>query len=216
MQKLEIKARDTKESLSNIRKEGLMPAVLYGKVHESTPVSLSQKEFIKTWKDAGESSVIELTLDGTVIEALIHDVDLDPVTDTPRHADFYVFEKGHAIEVDVPIEFVGIAPGVKDFGGILVKVRHDLAIEAMPKDLPHELTVDISGLTEVGSQITAADITLPTGVTLKTDPEEIVVSVSGPKAEEPEEPAAPLDMSQIEVEKKGKEKEEAEEEGSSE
>ena len=101
---------------------------------------------LKSWKQAGESSVIHLTGKDIDHEVLIQDIDLDPVTDNVRHADFYVIEKGKKVTVRVPLEFTGVAPAVKDLGGILVKVIHELEIEAMPKDLPHNLSVDISKL----------------------------------------------------------------------
>lgn len=185
-----------------------MPAVFYGKKEKSTPVSVSLAEFLKVWKKAGESSVVALKREGGEdLEALIHEVDLDPVTDTPRHADFYVFEKGHKIEVHIPLEFVGVAPGVKDLGGTLVKVLRELKIEAMPKDLPHEIKVDISTLTNFDSQILAKDIVLPSGVTLVEGADEVVALVAEAK-EIVEEVSAPIDLSAIEVEKKGKKEEE--------
>jgi len=208
MLSLKIETRDKKANLSVLRKKGFIPAVFYGKKEESTAVSVNFVDFTKVWKKAGESSVVVLKQDsGEELEALIHYVDLNPVTDAPRHADFYVFEKGHKIEVDVPLEFIGIAPAVKDLGGILVKVLRELKIEAVPKDLPYEITVDVSSLSTFDSQILAKDIVLPAGVSLVEAPEEVVVLVSQAK-EDVEEESAPIDLSAIEVEKKGKKDEE--------
>jgi large subunit ribosomal protein L25 len=181
-----------------------MPAVFYGKKETSTPISVSKVDFLKAWQTAGESSVITLETPEGVKESLIHDVDFDPVTGSPRHADFYVFEKGHKVKVDIPLEFVGVAPAVKDLGGILVKVLHAVNIEAMPKDLPHNIEVDISGLSSFESQVLAKDLVMPAGVTLLENEEEVVALVSAPR-EEKEEESAPIDLSAIEVEKKGKE-----------
>ena len=141
---------------------------------------------------------------GNELEALIHDLDVHPVTGDIRHADFYVIEKGKKVEVSVPLNFIGTAPAVKDIGGILVKVHREVEIEAAPKDLPHELEVDISSLAQLTDVICAKEIKLPTGVTLRMDPEEVVASISEAK-EEAEEPVAPIDVSTIEVEAKGKE-----------
>jgi large subunit ribosomal protein L25 len=96
-----------------------------------------------------------------------------------------------------------VSPAVKDLGAVLVKVLHDIEIEALPKDLPHKLEVDISGLIGFDSVLTAGDIKLPAGVTLKVKLEEVIASVYEPKEEVVE--AAPVDLSTIEVEKKGKE-----------
>ncbi len=203
---LKADLRDASVSTSKIRETGHMPAVFYGKKEASTPISIPVVDFLKVWKEAGESSVINLeTPDGTK-ESLIHDVDFDAVTGRPVHADFYVFEKGHKVEVEIPLEFEGESPAVKTMGGTLVKVVHALKIEAMPKDLPHNFTIDISSLVDFQSQILAKDIKLPHGVELKENPEEVVALVSAPR-EEKEEEAAPVDLSAIEVEAKGKEKE---------
>lgn len=201
---LKAEIRNTKTKPADIRKVGQVPAVFYGKKEASTPISIRQVDFLKVWKEAGESSVITLDMPDGTKESLIHDVDLDPVTGAPRHADFYVFEKGHKVEVALPVEFEGSSPAVKDLGGILVKVVHELKIEAMPKDLPHHIIVDVSSLAQFGDQILAKDIKLPHGVLLKINPEDVVATVSAPR-EEKEEEAAPIDLSSIEVEKKGKE-----------
>lgn len=200
---LDVEKRDPKASLSAIRKAGKIPAVFYGKKEKSTPISLSFPIFEKTLKEAGESTILHLAGVGIDVDVLINDVDLDPVTDKPRHADFYAIEKDKKLEVKIPLEFIGVAPAVKDLGGVLVKVMHEIEIEALPKDLPHKLTVDISTLATFESIIKIKDIKLPAGVSTKAKLEEIVASVYEPKEEVIEE--KPVDLSAIEVEKKGKE-----------
>ena len=203
---LETKDRLVTDNLSKLRKEGNMPAIFYGKKTTSTLIMLAQKDFLKVWKTAGESGVVTLKGAKGSIDVLIHDVDIDPVTDAPKHADFYVFEKGKKLEVSVPLEFVGVAPAVKDLGGSLVKTLYELKISASAEHLPHDIQVDISTLETFDSQILAGDIKLPLGVTLEENPEEVVASAAAPH-EEVEE-AAPIDLSAIEVEKKGKKEEE--------
>lgn len=213
MLSLTVSIRDKKANLDKLRSEGLIPAVYYGKKESSTPISIKRKDFLKVWQDAGESTVVILKTPNGELESLIHDIDIDPVSDAPVHADFYVFEKGKKLEVSVPIEFIGVSPAVKDLGGILVKVLHEINIEAEPKNLPHSLTVDISSLSSLDSVILAKEIKLPAGVSLIENPEEVVASISVAKEEVEEEP---VDLSQIEVEKKGKEEpapEEAESQG---
>lgn len=204
---LEATKREGKEDLNKLRKEGNMPAVYYGKKTPSTPISISQKEFIKVWHKAGESSVVTIKSPTGTVETLIHDVSVDPVTDVPRHADFYVFEKGKKIEVDVPLDFVGVSPAVKDLGGILVKALHDIKIMSDPTNIPHDIKVDISQLATLESVILASDLKLPAGVTLVERPDEVVAAIDQYK-EEIE--VAPVDLSTIEVEKKGKKEEEGE------
>lgn len=200
---LKAEARDIATKLDGLRKAGRIPAVFYGKKEPSTPISINTVDFLKVWKQAGESSVVVLDTPEGEKESLIHDIDFDPVKGTPRHADFYVFEKGHKVEVEVPLEFEGVAPAIKDLGGSLVKVVHAVRVEAMPKDLPHDIKIDISSLVDFTSQILAQDIVMPHGVTLLEKPEEVIALVSAPR-EEKEEEVAPIDLDAIEVEKKGK------------
>src|SRR3989344_3865863 len=174
---LKAEIRNKTDKLEQIRKAGKVPAVFYGKKEASTAISIPKIDFLKVWKEAGESSVVTLETSEGTKESLIQDVDLDPITGIPRHADFYVFEKGHKVEVELPLEFIGISPAVKDLGGMLVKVLHKLKVEAMPKDLPHNIKIDISSLVNLGDQILAKDIVLPNGVILLAHPEEVVVTI---------------------------------------
>ncbi len=181
----------------------MIPAVFYGKKQASTPITLSAHDFEKVWKKAGSNTVVSLQHEGEEIPSLIHDVDKHPVTGEPRHADFYVFEKGQKLKIKVPIEFKGVSPAVKDLGGVLVKVVHNLEIEAEPKNLPQKLEIDISPLVAFDSVITAKEIKLPEGVALVISPDDVIASVYEPKEEVVEE--VPVDLSTIEVQKRGKE-----------
>ena len=207
MLKLAVEKRDDSSKPSKIREGGNMPAVFYGRKEEAVSIILSKKDFEKVWKEAGESSVIELEGVGDSKEALIHDVDIDPVSGHVRHADFYIIEKGKKLTVKVPIEFEGTAPAVKELSGTLVKVIHELEIEALPKDLPQNITVDVSSLTTFESRILVSDMKLPEGVESLVALDEVVALVSEVIEEVEEEVEAP-DLENIEVEQKGKEKEE--------
>ena len=206
MHTLAIKERASTKN-SAIREAGSIPAVMYGRHEKSTPIEIELKAFEKIFKTAGESTVIELTGLGSAKQALIHEVDTDPVTGTPRHADFYVIEKGQKVTVSVPLAFVGVSSAVKDHGGILVKVIHELEIEVDPTELPHEIEVDISRLATLDDQVTVKDLNLPVSAVPQIEMDEVVAMVSIAK-DEPEEPAGPVDLSAIEVEKKGKKEEE--------
>lgn len=200
---LKAEIRNKSDKLDKIRKEGRIPAVFYGKKEASTSISIHKIDFLKVWKEAGESSVINLETSEGSKESLIQAIDLDPITNIPRHADFYVFEKGHKLEVEIPIKFIGVSPAVKDLGGMLVKILHELKVTAKPKDLPHTVDIDISSLANFTNQILAKDIILPAGVELRENLEEVVALVSAPREEKKEE--TPIDLSTIEVKKKGKE-----------
>lgn len=184
MLELEIKARDSKESNDTLRASGRIPAVLYGPKEDSTPIAIDSKVFGKLFKEAGETTIIKLKGVGDDKDTLIHDVQWHPVTDVPLHADFYVIEKGKKIEINIPLEFVGEAPAEK-LGHIIVKALHEVEIEVTPAELPQHLEVDISKLENVGDHITAKEIKLPPSAELKTDPDEIVVSITAFVEEKP-------------------------------
>lgn len=212
MQELKVEKRTTSGSKTNValRASGKMPAVVYGRTHPSASIVLSLSDFEKVWKEAGESSVVTLTGAEDQTEVLINDVDIDPVTGKPRHVDFYAIEKGKKVEVEIPLTFEGVAPAEKELGGIVIKVLHELAIEAFPKDLPHEIMIDLSVLKDFDSQILVKDITLPAGVTAMAEPEDVVVTISQ-ATEEPEESTATPDLSSIEISEDRGKKEEADE-----
>ncbi len=127
------------------------------------------------------------------------------MTGEPRHADFYVIEKGKKVTVKIPLEFMGVAPAVKELSGILVKVLHEIEIEVPPKDLPKHIEVDVEGLVDFGSNILAKDISIPESAELITNEDDTVALVNEAKEEEVEEAEASLD--DIEVEEKGKKEE---------
>ncbi len=197
-----VKREESGKRVQRLLTSGEMPAVVYGPKQEAVSITVSGKAFEKALKEAGESSVIELTGLGSTLQVLIHEVDRDPITNIPRHADFYAIEKGAKVEVEVPLTFVGESPAVKA-GANLVKVLHELKIEAAPADLPHDISVDISVLAEIGSQILVKDLVIPAKVEVLEDAEQVVALVQEVTVEE-ETPAATVDMGAIEVEKKGK------------
>ena len=188
---LKAKKRDIKRNLNILRKAGELPAVFYGAGVDTTPISVSKVEFKKIWNKAGESSTIKISMPEAKedVSTLIHEVQVDPVTDEPIHIDFLAIDMNKKIKVDVPIEFTGISEAVKNGLGTLVKVLHEVEIEALPKDLPHNLVVDISKLETLESQILVSDIVLPSGVTMITKGIEVVASVALQKEEKEEVPA---------------------------
>ena len=192
-----------------LRQAGKMPAVVYGPKKDATPVELSLHDFSMVLRDAGESTVINLNIGGEGHNVLIHDVDYDPVTSIPRHADFYAIVKGQKVEVEIPLSFVGESLAVKQ-GGNLLKALHEIEIKADPMDLPHSIEVDISSLSEMNSHILAKDLKLPAGVVLVTGENEVVATVVEAKEEE-EAPVAAPDMEAIGIsEERGKKEEEGE------
>ena len=205
--------RSKTDKLTVIRNNGMIPAVVYGAQVENTLVSVLSTSFIKILKIAGETSTIVLEINGASekekamkVDVLIHEVQVDPVKGHPIHIDFLAVDMNKPVEVTIPLEFTGLAKAEKDGLGTLVKVLHEIDIEALPKDLPHNIVVDVTSITTLEDQIHVKDIKLPKGVTLITDGEEVVALVAAAK-EEVE--STPVDLSAIEVEKKGKKEEES-------
>jgi large subunit ribosomal protein L25 len=210
MFKLSAKLRDILgKKVSELRQGGELPAVVYGGKEGSKCLTLDLIEFKKVLKEAGESSIVSLELDGKKIDVLIHEVQFEPVSGEPVHADFYVVSQDKEIEVDVPLVFEGVPPAVKELGGSLVKVMHELPISALPKNLPHDIIVDVSTLKTLDDQILVSDLKLPAGVKATVEESEVIASITVAGEEVEEE--TPADLSGIEVEKKGKQEGEGEE-----
>ena len=205
---LTVQKRDKAQNPHTLRLKGILPAVVYGRAEESTPISIDAKTFGKVFKAAGESTVITLKgLDGDK-QALIHDVAFDPVSDQPIHADFYAIQKGQKVTVSVPFEFEGVSPAVKDMGGILTKVMHELEMTIEPAELPQHIMVDISKLATLDDQIKVSDLNLPKSAEISIDADEVVAMIS--VAKEEVEEVAPIDLSAIETSVERGKKEDAE------
>lgn len=166
-----------------------MPAVVYGEGITSQPITVPLKDFIKTHKEAGESTLIKLQVTGTEgkktkeFNVIIHEIANHPLSGTPLHADFYAVRMDRVMRVKVPLEFIGEAPAIKNEGGILVKVLHELEIEALPQDLPHELIADTSFLENIGTRLLVGNIKLPQGVKILAEPDEIIALVEAPRSD---------------------------------
>lgn len=191
------------KSVAALYKADKMPAVLYGPKKDSEPVTISLPAFKKILREGNETAVVELSGLGPSMQVLIHEVYRDPVTNEPRHADFYAIEKGAKVQVAVPLTYIGESAAVKA-GASLVKVMHELPVESDPSKLPHDIEVDITPLEEIGNQIHVSDIKLPSGVVATVEGEEVVALVQEVVEEVEETPEEP-DMDAIEVEQKGKE-----------
>lgn len=208
MKTLVATMRSKTDKLSTVRSNGMVPAVVYGASVENTSISVSSIDFVKVFKEAGESSTIVLDMGGKKVDVLIHDVQFDPVKSFPLHVDFLAVDMNKPVEVSISLEFAGVAPAEKSGLGTLVKALHEVEIKALPKDLPHNFIIDISSLATLEDKILVKDIKLGSGVTMLTDGEEIVALVSVVKEVKEEETV--VDLSAIEVEKKGKKEEEGE------
>ncbi len=197
--------------LNKLRKNGYVPAILYGKNQEPLTLQVFAKDFNKALKMAGESTLIYLSVNNEVHPTIIHDVARDPVSEDILHTDFYKVSLDEKITTDVPVVFVGESPAVKELGGIFVRNVNELEIEALPQNLPHELTIDISVLKNFGDKITIKDLKKGLGSLAgltSEDDDAIVAAVQEPISEEKlqasleESTAGVEDVKVIEKEKK--------------
>jgi len=166
------------------RKAGLIPAVIYGHGIKSEPLYVLKKDFLKIYKEVGESTLITLEVGGKNRNVLIHDVAKDALDEGIIHIDFYQVRMDEKIKAEVPLNFIGESDAVKSEGGVLVKNIQEVEIEALPKDLPHHIDVDISALKTFDSRIFAKDLNIPDSVKILIQADEIVVSVIPPRSEE--------------------------------
>jgi large subunit ribosomal protein L25 len=184
---LELKAQTRKESgrkLKTLREKGFIPAVIYGSGHKPASIQVGYEEFRKVFEQAGESTLVKLKVDEHIKNVLIHDIAKDPVSDSFIHVDFYQVRMDKEIKAEVPLIFVGEAPAAKSMDGVLVKNITEIEVRALPKDLPHEIKVDISVLDSFDKHIRVKDLILPSGVKVDIELEEMVVSVIPPRTEE--------------------------------
>jgi large subunit ribosomal protein L25 len=182
---LAASARTKDENLVNMRRAGKVPAIIYGNV-ANTMVQIEEMPLKKAHMKAGESTVVELDIDGKKVPVLFQKIDCDPVSDRMIHVDFYAVNMKVEVEAEVQIRFENESPAVKD-GAIFVTALHEVLVSALPANLPHDLALDLSKLVDMGGNLTIADLHAPQGVTILTAPETVIVIAQEPRAEVVEE-----------------------------
>lgn len=196
------------------RAEGLLPAVVYGQGSEAISVSFPYSMFEKLYREAGESSLIDFTIEGEKsepVKVLVQEVQHNPVSQRISHVDLRQINMNKEMEAEVELNFVGESLAVKGLGGTLVKVQHHLAIKCLPKFLVHSINVDLSSLKTFTDVIRIKDLQMPEGLVALEKPEEAVAKVSAPLTEDElkaMDTAPAKKLEEIEVEKKGKKEEE--------
>lgn len=159
----------TGRKTKNLRKSGILPGTVYGKKVKSVSVQVKSDEFAGVYKDAGETGVVELKLEKEVRPTLIHNVQLDPVSDTPLHIEFFQVDLKEKVKTKVPVEIVGESPVVVQKQGVLLTLLSEIEVEALPTDLPEKITADVSVLTSVDQELKVNNLTIPSGVTVLTE-----------------------------------------------
>src|SRR3989344_4792969 len=164
---------ETGKKVNSLRRDSLIPAVLYGQGIQNLNLSVFKKDFQKVFKEAGESSIVKLNIENDGKKdsrnVLIHDVAHHYLTDEPIHIDFYEVRMDREIKVAVPIEFINTSYAVEKEGGNLIKVMNEIEVEAFPQDLPKEIIVDLSKLNIVGSSFYVRDLDIPAKVKVLVD-----------------------------------------------
>ena len=204
----------TREKLSKgntaLRKEGFIPAELYGRGFENLHLAVNKKDFQKVLQEAGESTIVNLVLGSEKHTALIHETQKDFLTDEIIHVDFHQVRMDEKIKAHIPLEFVGEAPAIKEFGGVLNKTISEIEVEALPGNLPRHFEVDLSGLKELNQSFYVSNLKLPKGVEILVEPETVIATVTPPAEEEVVE-AVPADVTAVKVESEEKAAERAKE-----
>ncbi len=182
---LNAQLRDiTGRKVEILREQGLIPAVLYGHNFENKNLSLNYKDFLNIYDKAGESTLIDIKIgDEENVKALIQDVQYHPVTDSVIHVDLRAVLMDEKIETRIPLKFTGVAPAVKELGGVLVTPLEEVHVKALPGSLISEIEVDISSLADFNSAIHIKDLNVPEGIEILVE-EEVAVAIVEPPAQQ--------------------------------
>jgi len=203
----------------SLKKEGLVPGVVFGRGLESINISLDQHRFSKALEEAGETDLIDLKIEKNIYKVLIKDVQYDPITDKIIHAGFYKPDLTQKTQAQVPVTLVGEEQNelITSKEALALLLLQEITVEALPQDIPHEFLVDISDLNEIGQGITIAEldynkekVEIP-----DLDPEEYIVRLDYAEMEEIEEEEEVSEEEAIEMLEATEEKEGEEEEPSS-
>ena len=189
--------------VGSLRKQGLIPAELYGRGVENHHVSVVVKDFKKVYKEAGENTIVNVLLGDKKYPVLINDVSYNALTDDVQSVDFYRVKMDEKIKVGVPLEFIGVSPAVKGKNGILVKALQEVEVEALPADIPRDFRVDLSKLGEIGQSIYIKDLEVPKNVKVVLEPETVVATITAQVTEEEElamQQAATAGVEEVKVE----------------
>lgn len=181
------------KKVKTIRAQGVTPGVLYGHGIENIMLSIPTKTLEKVYKQAGESTLLDLTVDGKdQRKVIIQDVQYDNVRGNIIHIDLHEVKMTEKLTTEIPLKFIGESKAVKESGGVFVANMDHLKVECLPGDLVHEIEVDISVLVDFESAVHIKDIKVPKGIELLDNADEVVAVVAPPRAEE-ETPAAPAE-----------------------
>lgn len=215
----ELKAVSRTERAKKLRFEKKIPAVIYGSGFDNISITVDELVFNKLFEEAGESSLINLKIDDKNSEkVLVHEIQKDPVTLNITHIDFYKVNMKEKIRTAIQLEIVGESPAVTDLEGSMVTNKDSVEVECLPGDLVSEIKIDISVLKTFDDVIKISDITIPDGIEVLDDLEEVAILVQPPRTDEEmaeleEEVKEDVDAVEVEGEKKDDEEDGESEDG---
>ncbi len=185
---LQVSKRDVVgKQVKTLRRDGLLPAIVYGRGISSIPISINSREANKILSAITSSNLVVIDIDGDKHTTLVREKQRDPVTGEVLHMDFYEVSMTEKLRTNVGLEFQGESPAVKELMGVLVTVMESLEVECLPQDLPNQIVADLSTLEEIGDSLYVRDISLPPNIELISDIDGLVVVISPPAVEEIEE-----------------------------
>ncbi len=205
MQNIELKGEERKifkKKTQSIRDEGNVPASIYG-LNGNFSITLNKKVFVKTFKEAKYTGVIKIDIEGKEHNVLVQEIQKHPVTDEILNVSFHEISLTQKVKAEVPFEFVGEAPAVKTYQGVVLENLHEIEVECLPTHIPKNIEIDISNLNEIGDNVLLKDIKLPHGVEFTAEEEEdletAIVTIAPPAAEEVEETEEEVSPEDVEV-----------------
>ncbi|PJF28067.1 MAG: 50S ribosomal protein L25 [Phototrophicales bacterium] len=200
----------TGKKVGQLRRVGMVPAVIYGAGKASTPIQIAEKALTTTLLKAGGTHLIDINLDGSSQTVIAREVQRDILRGTILHVDFLAVDADKPIETEVPVHFINESPAVETKQGIIVAGTNTVRIEALPRYLIDVIEVDLSGLTRVGDAIFVRDLVLNENVRAVSDPDELVVRVAATAAAISDEAAQEIEgvSAEPEVIARGKQEEE--------
>lgn len=182
---LEAQTRDINVKPSSLRRLKQIPAVVYGPGNEPFTISMEYQSFRRILKEAGESSLIDMSLDGKKsFKVLVQDVQFNPISDVIDHVDFLNVRMDRLLTTSIPVEVTGIAPAIKDFGGVLSMTHHEIQVRCLPGDLLKSVVVDVSGLKTFQDVIHVRDLQVTDKIQIMLDADEPVITILPPRKED--------------------------------
>lgn len=171
------------KKLRKLRYEGVIPGNIYGTEFKSISITLPYKDFLRTYRKAGNTSVVYVDLDKKEVPVLIHQIQKHPITDTLLHVDLRKIDLTQKTTTEVPVITIGQSEAVTQKAGVLLTQMTKLMVEALPQDIPQKIEVDISAIKDIGQEIKVSDLAKSTKYTIKDEPTKIIVSVIAHKEE---------------------------------